>query len=419
MTLKSASASDTSRPNIQIWILGAITLAGWIAAVAWPKLLEAIGIQDFGTPFLDSYAILAAVDAVRAGVDPHLSNSLDPLLRGHVYSDWWLALQYLGLTRGDNFAVAMVWIGGFGLTAWLTSRPRNWGETVWLALILISPSVLLAVKRANNDLVVFMLLAGCGLAAHAGRWWRQALAIGCLGLAAGLKYFPATGALAFLWARPIRKMPAGLLGALLAVAVVMPMVASQIDRGRFPVGSGFYTMGAALWWRDLGWRDTQSAIPGLLMIVAGAGLLAACRITTGLAVRGEIAERFRAALGAVTLLTCFVSGVSYAYRWVFVVWPAIWLWRRTRDEAITSRGRIAARIACFLLPLCLWLDGLFCLFGNSFLRGMRATAVDRLFIDWRLWTQPLCWIFMILLAGWLLEAAWVTVCEWWAARHET
>ena len=36
---------------------------------------------------------------------------------------------------------------------------------------------------------------------------------------------------------------------------------------------------------------------------------------------------------------------------------------------------------------------------------------------WRLWTQPVHWLLMLLLAGWLLEGALVTAREWWSERH--
>ena len=38
-------------------------------------------------------------------------------------------------------------------------------------------------------------------------------------------------------------------------------------------------------------------------------------------------------------------------------------------------------------------------------------------LTYRLWTQPLHWLLMMLLAGWLLEGARASVREWWAGRH--
>lgn len=402
----------------QVWLLAAITLAGWLAAAAWPRLLSAIGISDYGTAYLDSYAILASLDAIRAGADPHAANPLDPLMRGHVYSDWWLALRWLGLARSHNFLVGTGFVGAFGLTAWLTARSRNWGETFWLASVLVSPPVLLAIKRANNDLVIFVLLAGCGLAVMASSWWRQLIAIGCLGLATGLKYFPASAALAFLWSRPVRRMPAALLAALLAVMLALAAVWEQIERSRFVIGSGVYTMGAPLLWRDLGWEDKNCVLPGLVVILIGASVLVAGRITTGLAALRRPAEQLRAAVGAIVLLTCFLAGMNYAYRWIFVVWPAFWLWRRAADAAMARRERWVAGLGCALVFLCLWFDGAICLTVNSFPTRLSEAALDHLQFVWRRWTQPVDWLLMILLAGWLLDAGLVTVREWWGSRHE-
>ena len=48
------------RPTV---LLGAICLVGWMAFILWPRLLTALGIVDYGMIYLDSYAILEALDA--------------------------------------------------------------------------------------------------------------------------------------------------------------------------------------------------------------------------------------------------------------------------------------------------------------------------------------------------------------------
>jgi len=407
---------DTRSFRPVVW-LALITLAGWIAFALWPSLLLALGIHDYGTNYLDSYALLAAVDAVRAGADPHGTNPLDPLMRNHVYSDWWLGMRWLGLTRAHNFAVGTAWVGAFALTAWLTARPRRLGEVIWLAALFLSPPVVLSVKRANNDLVIFVLLAGCALAATAAARWRQITAVACLALATGLKYFPATAALAFLWVRPVRRMPAVLLAALVAVVLALSSVWTQIDRSRFVVPSTVHTMGAPLWWRELGWKDSASALPSLLLILAAASGLALSRTTVGLTAQGEPRERLRAALGAILVLTCFLAGVNYAYRWIFILWPALWLWRQAAAVALPVRQSWSARAACALILLCVWLDGVFCLVVNEIIPAMSEQRLDQVQSTWRLWTQPLHFLLMMLLAGWLLEAGLATVREWWGERH--
>ena len=48
--------------------------------------------------------------------------------------------------------------------------------------------------------------------------------------------------------------------------------------------------------------------------------------------------------------------------------------------------------------------------------GEHVSAIDALQVSWRLWTQPLHWALMFLLAGWLLEGVLATGREWRAAR---
>lgn len=394
-----------------------LTLGAWMAGVIWPRLLVTLGIYDYGRMYLDSYAILAALDAVRAGADPHGVNALDVLMRPHVYSDWWLELRWLGLTREHNFLVGTAWAGAFALAIWTTARPRNLPEALWLAALMVSPPVLLAVNRANNDLVILVLLAGCGLVAAAPVWWRAVAAVACLGLATGLKYFPAPAVLAFLWVRPVRRSPAVLLAGLVVVGLALASVWPQVDRGRFHIASGIYTMGAPLWWRDLGWTDKAAALPSLLLIVVPALALAWSGVTTGLAVRGQPRERLLAALGAIVLLGCFLAGVNYAYRWIFALWPAVWLWRQAADPT-PGRTRWVARLACGLLLFGLWLDGVLCVVVNLFFRDQVPAWQNQLDLVWRQWTQPLHWMLMMLLAGWLVEGAVAALREWWGLRHE-
>ncbi len=413
--LPSAAAGPVSyRP---LACLVALTLFGWMAGAIWPGMLLIFGISNYNQSYLDSYAILAALDAVRAGHDPHAVNMLDALRRPHVYSDWWLALRWLGLGREHNFLVGTAWVGAFALAAWSTLRPRKLGEALWLAALLVSPAVMLVINRANNDLVIFVLLTGCALVTLRA-WWGGVAAVACLGLATGLKYFPAPAALAFLWVRPVRHAPAWLLAGLVAVGGALACVWPEIARSRFTIASGIYTMGAPLWWRDFGWKDGAAALPGLAVIAAGAIVLVLGRVTTGLAERGPPRERLLAAVGAIVLLTCFLAGVNYAYRWIFVLWPAFWLGHRAVDLALPERERWAARLACGLVLLCLWMDGLLAAVVNLFFIESARAMQERLDVVWRHWTQPLHWLLMILLAGWLCEAALGTARAWWRCRHD-
>lgn len=408
MSLAPGSPGYRVNPTL---LLAVLCLAGWMAGVLWPSILSAFGLVAYGMTYLDSYAILAALDAVRAGQDPHLVNPLDALGRWHVYSDWWLALRWLGLGREHNFLVGTAWFGAFALSCWLAVRPRNLREAGWMALMLLSPPVQLAFLRANNDLVILVLLGLAALAIAGSSWIRQLLGVGTLLLATGLKYYPAAAAAAFLWTRPVRRMPVLVLLAAAAAGVTLLGVWPQMARARFMIGSGVHTMGAPLLGRDFGWTDAGSMKIGVLVIVAGAVVLALGRFTTGLATRGDLRERALAVVTALPLLACFVSGVNYAYRWIFIFWIALWIWRQAGSPDGSTRERGTARLACMLVGACLWLDGLLCLVSNRLIH-LRAEDFASLDPTWRLFTQPLHWLLMMLIAGWLLEGALAIAREW-------
>jgi hypothetical protein len=410
----NAPARSPGRPVNPTLLLVIICLAGWMACVLWPKILSALGLAAYGMTYLDSYAILAAVDVVRAGGDPYVFNPLDPLGRWHVYSDWWLAMRWLGVGRADNFLVGSAWIASVALAAWLAVRPRNRGEVFWMAALLLSPPFLLAFLRANNDLVIFALLALAGIAAAGAGWVRWLLGIGALVLATGLKYYPAFAAAGFLWVRPVRRMPGLVALALAATGLTLWSVAPQMERARFRIDSGVHTMGAPLFGRDLGWSDQASQAFAVGVIALGAVALVRGRFTVGLASRGELRERLLAALGTILVLACFAAGVNYVYRWIFIFWMALWLWRQAAWGPAASREARTARLACVLMVIAVWGDGLLCAFFNEIvpLLPARFAGIDA---PWRPLTQPLHWLLMTLLAGWLLEGALGIVKEWQAS----
>ncbi|HTL67701.1 MAG TPA: hypothetical protein VL200_08570 [Lacunisphaera sp.] len=398
-------------------LLAILVLAGWMLCMLWPRLLELFGIGNYGPWYLDSYAVLAAVDALRAGLDPTAPNPLDALGRDHKYSDWWFALRWLAVTRESNFLVGTSWVGAFGLAAWRTMRPRNFRETGWFALLLLSPPVLLAVYRANNDLVIFTLLAVCGVAAAGTTWVRRILALAALVLATGLKFYPAVAAGAFLWTKPVRRMPAMFLGASLAVALTLASVWPQLSRGQFSLPSTLHTMGAPLLWRDLGWAGPGSFWLGLVLIVTMAVLFVVGRFTTGLATEGSPPGRLLAALGTIVLVACFAAGINYAYRWIFGLWMAQWLWQQASVPA-PRRRNWTVRLGCVLVFLCIWSDGLLALTVNLLFPPLSPAGRQELQLVWRLCTQPLHWLLMMLLAGWLLDAA-IAIGKEWAADRAT
>lgn len=371
-------------------------LAGYCVLVLFPGLRWRLGLFDHGMWFLDSYAVLATSEAVQAGRDPFEPNPLDLMQRPHSYSSWWFGLGRLGLDREDNFLVGGAWVAGFAAAVLACLRPVAWRQVLVGAAVLLSPPVVLAVNRANNDLVVFLLLAAGGLALRSAAGWRIALFIGAVALATGLKFYPVIAASALLLVRPaVRGGLSALAGGVVA-GLVLAGVWSDFVQAVFPVPVRLHTFGAGILLQELGWSGVVP-LAGALLLTAGAAVLVHRRgWTVSLAVdAGTLPERVLFAVGAVLLVGCFFAGVSYAYRLVFVILLLPLLWGR-------PVGRAAA-ITTGLVVTVLWLDGLYCLVANTVIGPMpREDLVHRQAL-WRLFSQPVVWAAMTLLAGSLVS----------------
>ncbi len=382
-------------------LLAAILLLGVLLSALWPAARLWLGVTDMGIWFADSYAVLAAIDATNLGYDIEQSNALDLLSRPHVYSDWWLALGWLGLSRDDNFLVGGTWVLAFLVATWLTLRPRGTAEAVGFSLLAVSPPVLLAINRANNDLVIFALLAlsGWAMTCRPKRGWLGTLA--GIVVATGLKIYPAVAVLVFLLLRsPRARMVAGLAAAL-AITIVFASIAPAIARASVPAPETIHTFGAAILLGKLGWDGLQATVIGIVIIAVGAALLVRLGLVPGLADPSPPEDRrVWFVLGAALLVGCFVAGMSYAYRVIFGLWLAPWLWLEMRQTA--GFRRLGAQLGGWLLLALMWGDGLFCLFVNATMTPLSEERLQRLNHLWHWISQPFVWMLMMLLAGWLL-----------------
>ena len=412
MTDRVPSEMGSNSPLALSYILGLIVLAGFVALAAIPSIVHLLGLNSVdGRWFLDSFAILAANDALRQGLSPWENNPLDILGRGHVYSAWWLSLGGLGLTRDHNFLFGVTSVGLFLAVAVAGVRPRTLGEVAGAAALMLSPPFLLAVNRANNDLLIFALVGGgLLLVRYAGEWGRWS----CLGVtiaaATGLKYYPIVAVAALgLMVRPLRRMwlVAGAV-ALLSLLVLLS-VADRMAHGVLSLPDSLYTYGAAVLLRRLGWIGDMNAVWVVLgLLGAAGGVLAVRGITHGLADdrSGSVKVRAMFATGALLLTGCFIAGESFAYRWLFALWLWPWLWRRTQGSPADK----AAVAALVLLGISIWGEGLFCLIVNLH-GGFTGETVELWRERWTWGIQTVHWLLMGLLAGWLGEAALSTLQE--------
>jgi len=137
------SSAPTPRPTLLsprvLWWAMVICVLAWLVRYAlYPNVLFSVGVNHLGAWFLDAYAILASNDALALGRDPYLANALDVFHRPHVYSQWWLHLHELGLTRAHTPWLGLAFGGSFVAAALAYLRPRHWRELLWYFVVLFS-----------------------------------------------------------------------------------------------------------------------------------------------------------------------------------------------------------------------------------------------------------------------------------------
>lgn len=396
---------ELTRGQWHVWF--GLAAAGWFATFAFfPELYRAVGVLHYGVWFLDSFAILASNDAVARGLDPVAPNALDYFNRPHVYTHWWLGLRHLGLTRAHNFTVGVVVVAAFFVAAVAFLRPRGLREALWYLAILGSSPVLLAVNRANNDLVIFALLAPVVPCLLDGRRVVRMAAIALIAVAAGLKFFPAAAGLVLLAGVGVttREVRERLGLAVLALAVVGVSLAQDLAAiGKLaPKATGLMTFAAANLPAELG----LTGFYGAAFTVAGMAAVGAffwrVRWFDGWVIApSETGVWLSFVLGAVLLAGCFFTGTNYAYRWVFAVWLAPLLWRLPREAAAPVAVRRFAAVTAGLLMVGLWADPLLSAVLGALAERVPLETAKKIAGVFFAVEQPLTWAFFACLLGWL------------------
>ena len=102
-------------------------------------------------------------------------------------------------------------------------------------------------------------------------------------------------------------------------------------------------------------------------------------------------------LAAAILTTCFFVGQHYAYRWIFAIWLAPFLWWLSRNHNGPQTVRRLARITGGLLLVLMWAE-------TAFVFAWHQAPQDEM-LKMSKWVslamQPLTWAFFICLLGFL------------------
>ena len=405
---RTAGAGPSHSPRRLWWLLVAVSGALLLCFAFWPDRFRGFGVNHLGVWFLDLHAILASCDAVAAGLDPYTANPLDYFGRPHCYAHWWLALGRLGFTRSDTLPLGLALGTAFYVAAIAALRPRQTGELVWTLGVLCSPPILLALDRANIDLVIFVLLAPVVPCLLSPRPAVRLLAVPLIVVAAALKAYPIVAGLVLLAGHGPRDTRRLWWGGVLLLAVALPDMVADLRRYApiVPETDGLFTMGARNLFLGLGLPVTAArglALVGGAVVVAAYGR---AKIFAGWTVDpADRAAWLSFVLGAVLLTGCFFAGASYAYRWVFALWLVPLLWRLPQTATAPTKVRRLARATAVLLLIALWSDaGASALIGR-FSTGMSPEAITRVADRIFYLEQPVTWALFVCLIGFLTHFA--------------
>ena len=380
----------------------ALVVLWFVGFASNPNLLRFFAVDHYGHWFLDSAAILAANDAVALGLDPHLPNALDVFNRPHVYTHWWLGLHHFGLTRAHNFAFGLLIVAGFFVAALVRLRPREPGELLWYFSVLSAPGVLLAVTRANNDLVVFVVLAPVVPCLLDGRRLVRMFAVVLIGVAAGLKFYPAVAALVLLAPgfSPVRETRERVFLALLVLALVALDLRDDLSviGGLAPTAFGLTTFGASNLVSAFGLRGGADVATVFVIVIATIATATRWRMLDSWVIAPEDRGAWLSfVLGAGLLTGCFFAGTNFGYRWIFALWLAPFLWRIWRNPATPRPLRGLGGVTAGLLLFTLWADALASLVIGRVWRGASPDLVFQIADQFFKAEQPVTWALFVCL----------------------
>ena len=157
----------------------------------WQRGWQLFGVSTHNVAWLDLRVITAAAQTAAEGGNPYLANPHDPTGRAMNYPSLWLRIFPGELSPVTLAAVAL----GFALAAFGTSLlwMKSFGARAgaFVGLLLLSPSLLLAVERGNTDLAMFAVVGVSLLALDSRDRLPGYLGIFGLSLASVLKLYPA------------------------------------------------------------------------------------------------------------------------------------------------------------------------------------------------------------------------------------
>ncbi|MCH9669835.1 MAG: hypothetical protein K0U93_00150, partial [Gammaproteobacteria bacterium] len=316
-----------SRPTFSAPFRVSLVLMGAFAAHVYFTSWIYVGVPHLIPLYLDLHAILSAVDCHRMGINVYVSNPCDALRRGLGYSRLWLWLSHLGLERDLNnilgFAIGML----FMACAAHATRPLRLRDQIITVAFVLSPAIMLGVERANNDILMFMLLFVASRLAAGPRtaWGQRTGAVAAwllIWLGAFLKFYPGVALAAAMEQINDRRTLFGFFALCIALTVLFVVyIGPDLVhlRNTVPSPQGRWTFGAKVVFQMFGYHPYATGLGiGAVVIATVIGVAVAARANWP-PIRVGAADHFLFNASVVTLVFCFALKANHDYRCVFLL----------------------------------------------------------------------------------------------------
>jgi hypothetical protein len=341
-----------------LWLSGAHSL--------YFGALRLLGVEPFSFPFLDTHAVLAAAECGRQGIQVYLSNPCDALGRPHAYSPLWLAIA-----PGSLGTSATGWVGAsldllFLFSLAVVLRPRTARELLILGAAAVSPMTVYALERANNDLLIFLLVI-CGAMLFTFPRPYRLFSYGLFVAAGLLKYYPL--ALVVLAASEERQD-----GLVIAAAAILALVffavafypELSLAAASIPAGASYFTDAFSACNLPFGFAEAlgkgvaRSLIAGSLLAALSGVAVARTLRTARLLGRQQLDWAPREArflvIGGLLIAACFFAGQNIGYRGILllpVLSGLVCLHRSVEDREVRRFcGRMIAAVLFVMWEEC-------------------------------------------------------------------
>lgn len=330
-----------------------VAIVAWLATTNGWSAVEALGVPGLQPVFADVRSLTGAHVALANGIDPLVANAGDPWHRPFNYPRIWLLPAQLGIGPAQTDLVAAALFASFGLGLLALVPLATTPATSWLLLLLLfAPTTWLAIERANNDLVIFPLLAFAARLAPR----RAPLAAGCITAASLLKLFPIFALGGLLQGDP-RRARRTMLAVVATFVVYLFWIRADLAAIRanaqtwHPISYGITLLPRAV--ADLlGWPFRWMLATAVLGLVTLGTLALHARRHARLGAAGSPHTLAAFRIGAAVHVGTFALGSNFDYRLIvlLLVVPQLTAW----TNATTGLVRHGMRTTLVVLVLVVW-----------------------------------------------------------------